>query len=157
YVSLSSETREQLSLLQGQTLADAQGSLYRHLDTMATLHSRLTDLDRQLASIPDRDTLTHLIEEQHQARAAADDVHQRLTAAEAELARLTRERDQQQARLVATIERTVDATFEQEAITRIIDASQHVCTTLAHFRTAVLTRHVRRIERLVLESFRHLL
>jgi DNA sulfur modification protein DndD len=157
YVSLSPETREQLRLLQVHTLADAQRHIHQHLDTVATMHAQLTDFDRQLASIPDRDTLTHLLEEQQQARAASDAAHQRLALAEAELERLTRERDQKQARLVATIEHTVDATFEQEAVTRIINASQRVRTTLAQFRTAVLVRHVRRIEQLVLESFKHLL
>jgi DNA sulfur modification protein DndD len=156
YLHLSPEARDQLRILQGQTLPDVQEQAQQLLGRIENLQEALADIDRRLARIPDRDAVAHLLEERHQARTALDEAHNRLATLDSELTRVTREYEQQHARLVARLKHTVDTAFEQEATGRVLNHSQRVRKTLEQFRSAVLERHIRRIEQLVLESFRHL-
>ncbi|GIX46915.1 MAG: hypothetical protein KatS3mg131_1126 [Candidatus Tectimicrobiota bacterium] len=98
-----------------------------------------------------------LMIERQKAQAHMEEAQRQLAALDRELERLNRERDQKHKRLIAKIEKTVETTFAQEDLLRIIHHAQRVRRTLGHFRQAMLEMHVRRIERLILEGFRHLL
>src|SRR5207253_1823275 len=55
------------------------------------------------------------------------------------------------------LEKTVEKEFEKEDSSRIVLHSQKARQTLEKFREKVLTHHVNKIERVVLDSFRQLL
>ena len=59
--------------------------------------------------------------------------------------------------MVRQIERTVDGDFERDAVSRLLHHPMRVRETLDKFHMALVGRNVRRIEQLVLESYRRLL
>lgn len=156
YLHMPFQSRDQLQSLQRSVFAEVRGQNNKALTAIDSLKSTLADLDRKLTRIPDRDALAHLIEEQRQARGAVDEGEKQFNVVDAELERVIRDHEQKQARLVAAIEQAVEADFAHDAMTRTITHSARVRSTLEHFRTAILERHVKRISHLVLESFRHL-
>jgi DNA sulfur modification protein DndD len=74
-----------------------------------------------------------------------------------EIERLEREVLRREQALAKLLERDAIARREREDQERILRHSVRVRATLAAFRVAVIARHVRRIEQLVLESYQQLL
>lgn len=157
YLNLYPETRESLRALRGSVLGDIQGRVKRLLEETKALQSKLATVERKLAGIPSQDALSDLIEKRQTVLFALEEVKLKLTVFDAEISRIDRERERRQSSLTAQIERTVKAEFEQEASIRIVSHSQRARQTLQQFRTAVVERHVSRIEQLVLDSLRQML
>ena len=157
YLHLDSDTRESLRLLRNVVLPDSEGRV-RHLSELV---SRLTDalanVDRELASIPEEDTIAKLLQERHALTASIAEVQARLALLDAELERKKRQREQQHSKLIKQIEQTVSADIEKEDRGRLISYSGQARTVLQSFRSEVSRKHVGRIEQLVLDSFQHLL
>lgn len=156
YLDLHHDAQMQLRHLQSYMLDHTAAQISDSLQRIEELQGQLTDIDRQLARVPERDAVAQLIEAQQNARTEVDKAQGQLGALQAELERLSRECDRKKARLQALIERTVETDFEQEAAGRVLHHAQRVRDTLAQFRERVLARHAQRIAYLVLESFRHL-
>ena len=156
YLSLNSEIRENLHVLRGSVLSDVRGRINRLLEEADVLQSSLAMLESKLAGIPSQDGLSDLIETRQEISFALEATKAKLAVFDAEINRVDKERKRKQSRLTVQIERTVKAEFEQEAISRIISHSRRVRQTLGQFRTAVVERHVHRIEQLVLDSLRQM-
>lgn len=116
----------------------------------------LEELSAEVAAIPSHDAIAGLESERLAARVALQSLEaqfaqksEELARTEAELASLR----QREERLVADEAR---ARFAQDDVVRMVRHSERVRSTLGRFREAVVVRHVERIQRLVLDSFRQL-
>ncbi len=157
YLNLDAEARDAVRSLQSVILPDVQARAARLLQLADEAQSTLVDHDRNLAGIPDQETLAHLMEDREKARHALAETQVQLSALDSELDRVKREREMKKARLMSQIESKVDFDLEQEDLARMIFHSQKTRKTLEKFRTAVTKHHVSRIERFILDSLRQLL
>jgi len=157
YLNFDTEARDTLRSLQKVSLPDIRVRTTKLLQLADEAQSTLVDQDRNLAGIPDQDTLALLIEEREKARQALADTKVRINALDYELDRVKRERETKRARLMTQIESRVALDLEQEDFARMIFHSQKTRKTLEKFRTAVTKHHVRRIEQFILASLRQLL
>lgn len=158
YLHLETEGRETLSRLsESSLLSDTRKQISLLVQQSAEIQVQLMDLDRKIAGIPAEEALKPIVGELHTIKAALDRERMQLAALDLEIDRITRERDQKKANWVAQAEQTLEKRLEQDDVQRIVTHSQAVQRTLEKFRVAVVERHVRRIEQLVLDSFRQLL
>lgn len=122
----------------------------RHLD------ETIAHLRTLLGAVPTEQAIADLVCKRDATRSElqlAEFEHQRR---EAEIARLDRELTTLRERETNMLELVAKAQFEQEDVSRILTHSARVRATLTNFRTAVVSRHVERIEAFVLDSFRQL-
>ena len=157
FLGIEPEAEESLQLLLSGGLDDSHAALSRLLGRRQELTEDLTDADRKLAAVPDEEAIRGLIEARREAQASLEQAVGVIRAEEAELERLSAEREQFETVITAEIEKAVSADFEREDISRLLAHSAKARQTLDRFRQAVLARHVDRIQLLVLESFRSLL
>ncbi|HEY3821778.1 MAG TPA: DNA sulfur modification protein DndD [Polyangiaceae bacterium] len=122
-----------------------------------TAQAALGKVDRQLASAPDREALAKIFQARAEAMELASRAEERLRAIDGELEKVTRAHEGKWDAFSRSTEEAVHEQFEREATSRIVTHSAATRQSLQQFRSAVVQRHVRRIETLVLESFRQLL
>ena len=118
---------------------------------------KLTELDRALAAVPNRDAVAELVRLREGSRVTVESARARRDAIDAELARIRAEIGQGEAKLVSKIEAAVDADFVHEDALRVVSCAKDIRATLASFRERVLAEHVTRISELVMDSLRQLL
>lgn len=163
--------------------AAAQAPLHLHLDPGARvildslLHGELQEIvrtltglieqDRQLGetvahlhtllgAVPTEQAIAELISQREAARSELQLAEYEHARREEEIARLDRELAMLRDKESNLLEAVARAQFEQEDVSRILTHSVRVRETVQRFRTAVINRHVARIEALVLDSFRQL-
>jgi DNA sulfur modification protein DndD len=157
YLQLDPENKEMLRTLQEAVLPKTLKQITQVLQRTDYLQTALVDFDRKLASIPAEDTLTDILEQRNAAQIAVDEASRKIAELDAEIEKISNQREQTQSRLIAQIEKTVEKRFELEDSERTVSHSQRVRATLINFRASVVERHVKRIAQLVLDSFRRLL
>jgi DNA sulfur modification protein DndD len=157
FLHLDTETRELLGFLRNSVLADAEQQVKRLSESAARLSRDLLRAERALASVPAEDSIIELINERRRLEGGVADAQVRLTLLDEELEKKKRQRDQLQSKLVKQIEDQVETDFQKEDALRMVAHSQQVRTVLQTFRTSTIRKHVTGIERLVLDSFQHLL
>lgn len=157
YLEVPSGDGDRLRQLRETELLLLQGNTSRVLATAERLRAQLADLDRKLARVPDHDAIASLVEERERARTRGEEARQHYNALTEEIERLDREYELKQSRLTSRLERQVEADFAHDADERVVAHSEKVRGTLQTFRTAVVSHHIQRIERLILESFQQLL
>lgn len=156
FLDLSPEARGALDGLVGGGIEEAcahVGDIVRRADAAAR---GALDAARALEAVPSVEALAEL--QADRARLQADKVRQEVVrrVAEEELAAVDREIDQLREREARLAEQEAVDRFRAQDADRMLIHSARVRSTLLRFRAAVVARHVERIERLVLESFRSL-
>lgn len=157
FLKLDDSTRQVLHALQRQILPETRSLLQQFLESHALVSSELLNTERALANVPTQESIADLIERRQRAQIALLNVQSQLTSLDLELEKKRRHIDQLQTRLVRSIDQQVGKDFEKEDTFRAINHSQQVRGVLQQFRNAIVHRHVKQIERLVLDSFQQLL
>ena len=157
YLDLSTEARSALGIVRAALQAELPGRLARRLRETEGLIVALDRLDRQLASVPPRETIAHLIAACAKAREALEGAQAALRALEADHAGVTREYEHRSDKLERLMTKDVQEQAKQQSLGRILTHAGRVRETMARFRGAVLDRRIRRIEQLILEGFQFLL
>lgn len=129
----------------------------RQLKHVARLQIELQRLERQLASAPDAEAIAGLASNAAAAREEVAAQRREVEVLDEQLAGTSKEHESKLAALTRLVERSVEKRYRQEEATRVVHHSERVRSILGRFRGAVAARHVSRIERLVLEGYRHLL
>ena len=153
---LESEAMNELTValtVSGELKASLEAGLREHGEAQ----SALAKIERQLASAPDREALSKIFQARAEAMELAARAEERLRAIDTDLEKVSREHEAKWNAFTRSMESAVHEQFEREATSRIVTHSSAVRQSLHQFRGAVVQRHVRRIETLVLESFRQLL
>ncbi len=147
----------ELRHLRSTVLPEARTTIEQKLESISSLQERLTRCELQLARVPTEDAIATIqreltrLRKKHQEKQAELALHEdkvRVVARQLEDARRKFERE---------LGQEVDSQVDREHNMRVLKHSARVRETLAKFRVAVIRKHAERLERLVLESFTHLL
>ena len=133
-------------------IADAE-AVIAHL---ATISDGITRLERDLASVPDADSLADLQQKLDHAEATLREKNAALEAVALKQAALTGQRADAERRLERFADGAIDAEQREDSRGRILRHSARVRSTLTSFRSRVVQRHIARLEALILESLQQL-
>jgi len=156
YLSLNSDARALLGSLDS-TLEEAKGRTRDLIKKLERHRSNLDRIDRKLASVPTPESIQSLHDEHEAARNRLEAAKAKLTILENELEKARRSLATKKDHQTRELEKRVRQDFAAEDALRIVHHGQRVRSTLEAFRDRLLNRHVKRIERLILESFQQLL
>jgi DNA sulfur modification protein DndD len=157
FLTLDDSTRQILHALQRQILPDTRSHVHQLLESHTLLSAELLTTERALANVPTHEAIADLIEQRQRAQIALLNVKAQVSSLDVELDKKRQHIEHLQTRLVRTIDQEVGNDFEKEDNFRTITHSQQVRTVLHQFRSAIVDRHVKQIERLVFDSFQQLL
>ena len=132
-------------------------SSVRQLATQEKALQRVADAKDESDSVPASDVIAAIAAERDTAKTELAALEVQYEGMGEEIGRLAREMERKEqllTRLLRDEAADQDSQDDRERILRHVD---RVRSTLGEFRTTVISRHVRRIERLVLESYQQLL
>lgn len=156
HLDLSAEAGAALAGLTSGGLADTRRQVRAAVRRVATARAQRGNAVRALEAVPAAGALAELQERGSSLRGELARLEAVQRVIEAELATLDREIAQAREREARLAEQEAVERFRSEDAGRILVHSARVRGTLLRFRDAVVARHLVRIQRLVLESFRSL-
>ncbi|MBK1670046.1 DNA sulfur modification protein DndD [Rhodovibrio sodomensis] len=157
YLDLPTEAQGDLRALLNRDLKEAKEEARSQLTEQRRLEEELDQAQLEAASVPQPDSLSSVIEEREQLRTEISQLEAERARLEEEIARTERELEQKQQTLTRLLEADAQAELHRNDRARILHRSPKVRGTLETFRRAVVERHLRKIEQLVLESYQQLL
>ncbi len=137
----------------GKALANASQELKRHKEHEARAEAARAEFE----SIPSADTISEVARERNELKGELGTLKAQHAALSREIDRLYREIDRKGQALTRLHEAEAKAMNDRDDRTRTLRHAAKVRGTLKAYRKAVVERHVRRIEQLVLESYKQLL
>ena len=155
-LDLGPETRDALKVVLGSELPMARERVLAEVDAEASLRRTLAEAGDGLAAVPSHDAVASVHAARTVAREAVSTLEAEQAGRTAAIAQLDGELSKRREALARLAEADARERFAQDDVRRVLTHSQKVRGTLGRFREAVVVRHVERIERLVLESFRRL-
>lgn len=156
-LDLSAEARSALHNLLGRRLETLIGEAGTALDEHAMAAAEREHVALEHASIPEPDTIAELAATRDGLREEIAGIQAQIAAMDSELARAMREEERLQQALARLLESHGRAENARQDRQRFLHHSDRVRGTLEKFRAEVIAQHVHRIERLVLESYHHVL
>lgn len=156
YLDLDADTERALSGVDPE-IDRAQTRTQVLLARAEVLESELTELDRLLAAVPAEDAVKLQLQARARARERVLKLRGRCTAYEEEKARLTAARDSAKTQLEQALRKRVDLALQNEDVDRLVQHAERARGTLARYRSAMLARHISKLEIAVLESFSQLM
>lgn len=147
----------ELRHLRGTVLPEQKAAIEQKLEAVGSLQERLTRCDLELARVPTEDAIATVQRELARLRRKHQEKQAELAVHEDKSRVLARQLEDAQRKFERELGVEVDSQVDREHDTRVISHSVRVRETLAKFRVAVIRKHAERLERLVLESFTHLL
>lgn len=156
-LDITSEVRSDLhALLRGEleiVSAECRNSLKRHKKLEGAAHQ--AEIEHE--NVPNSDTVAQAVNERGALQKELAELKSMHTAMGQEIERQERELERKEQKLARLVESDAKEKGTREDRFRILHHAAKVRATLTSFRRAVITRHVRRIEQLVLESYKQLL
>jgi DNA sulfur modification protein DndD len=156
-IKLETGAKAALEALIEHDLDDIVGNIADLIEQDRHLEETIAHLRRLLAAVPTEQAIAEIIAERDAARSSLQLAEFEDARREADILRLDREIETLRERETAFLEALARNQFEQEDVSRVLTHSVRVRETLHRFRSAVINRHVSRIEGFVLDSFRQLL
>lgn len=157
YLDLSPEARTDLQALRQDGLQEVAERARALVEQQARLVDEAEHWRLEFASVPHLDTVKPLVDERDGLRAEIAQFETEDAGLKAEIERLARDVERKQQALTRALEGDTRSRLQRDDRERILHHSAKVRGTLADFRRAVIKRHLRRIEQLVLESYQQLL
>ncbi|MEX2580480.1 MAG: DNA sulfur modification protein DndD [Verrucomicrobiales bacterium] len=143
--------------LRENTLPAARERTRQLLADLSSIDERIARLESDLSRVPDQDRIAaaqRILREKQEAHQAL--LH-RLEEIKVRKKALRSQCERAEQHLDRIGSREIDARFEEDSRKRMLRHSAKVRETLAAFKTRVIRKHIRKIESLMLESFRSLL
>jgi len=147
----------ELRHLRSTVLPELKATIEQKLETISSLQERLTRCDLQLGRVPTEDAIATIQRELTRLRQKHHDKQAELALHEDKVRVLARQLEDAQRKFQRELGEEVNSQMDREHDARVLKHSARVRETLAKFRVAVIRKHAERLERLVLESFTHLL
>lgn len=138
-------------------LPEARRSIQQQLDSLASLQERLTRLEMELARVPAEEAIAGLQNELERLRLRHHQSQVALRAQDDKIRLLARQLEDADRRYKRTLGEGVELGLDREHISRLLQHSARIRSTLGKFRVAAIRKHAARLERLILESFARLL
>lgn len=156
-LDISPEARSDLHTMLRGDLDKVREEAKVLLQKLATRQEEEEQVRIEFESIPSPDTVEQLAKERQDLRAEIADLYATHAAMGQDIERQQRELERREQSLTRLMEDDVKDKGRRDDRSRILHHSGKVRKTLGAFRHAVIGRHVRRIEQLVLESYQQLL
>ena len=147
----------ELRHLRSTVLPEVKIAIGQRIETVSSLQERLTRCDLELARVPTEDSIAAVQRELTRLRKKHQEKQAELAAHEDKARVLARQLEDAKRKFERELGQEVESQVDREHNTRVLKHSARVRETLAKFRVAVIRKHAERLERLVLESFTHLL
>lgn len=151
------EVRSDLHTLLRGDLDGLAAEAKRILTRQKKEHVQRAQRQIEYENIPSADTITEVAEKRHLLKKKLAELETLDAAMGQDIQRQEREFERQEQSLARLRETDAKEKGHRDDRTRILNHAAKVRSTLGTFRRAVIERHVRRIERLVLESYQQLL
>lgn len=156
YLNLDDTTSAMAETIATTGLMDVQAQAKELLSQQKQLATSSEQLKGTLAAVPSQTSVAELISKREAANDVVRIAEFEQKKRDEEIARLERELEAKRSKEARLLENVARHKFEQEDVTRLLDHSSRVRSTLDQFRAAVIARHVSRIEQYVFESFQQL-
>lgn len=143
--------------LRKQTLPSVQKRVANLLDQIARLDERIARLEADLARVPDQDRIAAAQETLQKRQAEHQQVLHQLEELKVRKKALRTQCERAAKDLERIGTQEVEARFSEDARQRMLRHSVKVRNTLNEFKRRIIGKHARRIEGLMLDSFRSLL
>lgn len=156
YLHLSHETNQKINNLFKYELKNTKKFVQETIYAIELLSKELDDLDRELASVPDKDTVAEVINQLNENKATIKEVEREYESTLEALKSLSYNKEQLENRLEKLLRKKADYEGEQLDLERVITYSQKTRNTLETFRIKLVERHVDHIAQIILESFEQL-
>jgi DNA sulfur modification protein DndD len=143
--------------LRSTILPELKATIEQKLEVISSLQERLTRCDLQLGRVPTEDAIATIQRELTRLRQKHQEKQAELALHEDKVRVLARQLEDAQRKFQRELGEEVDSQVDREHNARVLKHSARVRETLAKFRVAIIRKHAERLERLVLESFTHLL
>ena len=156
--NLSREGHHHLKVcLQEQTLESTRQAIEKLLTSLDNLADRRNDIERKLQGVPGEEVIRSLLRERGELHSKKAEMERNLLRAREEQDRLSRELDAARRQQAAVQKKAASEKWADEAARRVVHFSMRSRGQLGEFRERILERNIRRIERMILESFQQLL
>lgn len=156
YLNLPPAHAEMLQGLLSGDLAALRARAGELLDREEQLQRRIVDVQRQLAAIPERDTVAKLFEDRERLRGEELTIQHDIARTEGEIQAMRRDLEQKQHRLTLRLDELVAERFKRHEHGRIVRHTSRARDTLVRFRELLVAQHVSDLERLIQRSFQRL-
>ena len=156
-LDLSSEVRSDLHALLRNDLDFSAEKVKRQVERHREYEERAEQARIEFESIPDAGAVEEVSLKREKLRKELEEYKGKQAALSAEIERIYREIERKEQTLMRLHEAEAKAMTAHDDRTRILRHASKVRGTVREFRRAVVGRHVRRIEQLVLESYQQLL
>ena len=156
-LDISPEVRGDLHSLLRDGLEDVGAESKRLLERLAKARAALNEAQIERENLPETDAIAELAEEREALKHEMAELQSTDSTMGEDIDRQRRELLRWEQKLARLIEEEARAEDARQDRARILLHSVRVRSTLDAFRRRVIERHVRRIEHLVLESYRQLL
>jgi DNA sulfur modification protein DndD len=143
--------------LKSTVLPEIKAAVAQKLETIDSLQERLTRCDLKLGQVPAEDVIATIQDELTRLRRRLQEKQAELALQEDKVRVLVRQLEDANRKIERELGFEIDTQVDREHTARVLKHSARVRETLAKFRVAVIRKHAERLERLVLESFTHLL
>jgi DNA sulfur modification protein DndD len=147
----------ELHHVRGTVLPGLKATIEQKLEAVSSLQERLTRCDLELARVPTEDAIATIQRELTRLRQKHKQKQAELAVHEDKVRVLVRQLEDAHRKFERDLGQEIDSQVDREHNARVLKHSARVRETLAKFRVAVIRKHAERLERLVLESFTHLL
>ncbi len=144
---------EAFNALSEQTFKELTANVHQQIKRTTEIRERLSDSRRKLAAVPSPDALSNITEALQQAEAEKKDGELKTTILERELETLTKQLATHKEKHLLYLESVTEHSFVDETNRRILNHSKKLRDTLASFRHRIAEKHIRQLEKLILESF----
>jgi len=156
-LNLRTDTRGELGALTANRLGELKHRANSELERWMNSKERVSHMRSLLASIPEDDAIANIVGRREKLIQDIAALTARYKAQQEEVERLQRQVERSEETLFRSLEAEAEAEGVRQDRSRILRHAARVQKTLGAFRRDVIERHIRKIERLVLESYQHLL
>jgi DNA sulfur modification protein DndD len=147
----------ELRHLKNTILPNLRTTIIEKLEGINALQERLTRSELELGRVPTEDAIAAIQGELTRLRKKLQEKQAELALHEDKVRVLTRQLEDANRKIERELGIEINTQVDREHNSRVIKHAARVRDTLAKFRVAVIRKHGERLERLVLESFTHLL
>ena len=156
-LNLIPETRELMGKLIDSTLRDTFDVAQAQVEKQKIVEKKVIDFQLKKDNIPKVDIISNLLNNRDSLFAQLKENNEEMVQVNLEIIKLERELKIKKQQLNRLFESDIKVKKSQEDRTRVLGYSSKVRSTINEFRLAVVKKNVSRIERLVLDSYQHLL
>lgn len=147
----------ELRHIRSTVLPEVKSTIEQKLEVVSSLQERLTRCDLEIARVPTEDAIAAIQRELTRLRKKQQEKQAEISAQEDKTRVLARQLEDAKRKFERELGHEVESQMDREHHARVLKHSARVRETLAKFRVAVIRKHAQRLERLILESFTHLL